>query len=51
MGHPYDIDSFLPLPASVMHVLVAPLPYLWRLPQLVIWNRDRHKIRNPERRA
>jgi len=25
----------------LMHVLVAPLPYLWRSTQLVIWNRDR----------
>ncbi len=25
----------------LMHVLVAPLPYLWRRPQLVLWNRAR----------
>lgn len=29
----------------LMHVLVAPLPYLWRSTQLVIWNRDRHAVR------
>jgi len=34
----------------LMHVLVAPLPYLWRLPQLVIWNRDRHRLRSAEPR-
>ncbi len=34
----------------LMHVLVAPLPYLWRLPQLIIWNRDRHRIRDAESR-
>ena len=25
----------------MVHVLVAPLPYLWRRPQLVLWHRDR----------
>jgi len=25
----------------LMHVLVAPLPYLWRRTQIVIWNRER----------
>ena len=29
----------------LVHVLVAPVPYLWRLPQLVIWNRDRKTLR------
>lgn len=29
----------------LMHVLVAPLPYLWRSTQLVIWNRDRRSVR------
>lgn len=29
----------------LMHVLVAPLPYLWRAPQVVLWNRDRKTIR------
>jgi nitrate reductase gamma subunit len=27
----------------LMHILVAPIPYLWRRAQLVIWNRDRRK--------
>ncbi len=25
----------------LMHVLVAPIPYLWRRPQIVMWNRPR----------
>jgi nitrate reductase gamma subunit len=29
----------------LMHVLVAPVPYLWRSTQLVIWNRDRREVR------
>jgi nitrate reductase gamma subunit len=29
----------------LMHVLVAPVPYLWRSTQLVIWNRDRRTAR------
>ncbi|MCZ7680357.1 MAG: respiratory nitrate reductase subunit gamma [Sandaracinaceae bacterium] len=29
----------------MVHVLVAPLPYLWRPHQLVIWNRDRKSLR------
>jgi nitrate reductase gamma subunit len=29
----------------LMHVLVAPVPYLWRSVQLVIWNRDRRAVR------
>lgn len=32
----------------LMHVLVAPIPYLWRRTQLVIWNRDRHAVRKVE---
>jgi nitrate reductase gamma subunit len=32
----------------LMHVLVAPVPYVWRRVQLVIWNRDRKTIRNAE---
>jgi nitrate reductase gamma subunit len=27
--------------SRLMHILVAPLPYVWRTTQLVIWNRDR----------
>jgi nitrate reductase gamma subunit len=29
----------------LMHILVAPVPYLWRRTQLVLWNRDRRKAR------
>ena len=29
----------------LMHILVAPIPYLWRQTQVVIWNRDRRKLR------
>ncbi|MHB8872916.1 MAG: respiratory nitrate reductase subunit gamma [Myxococcaceae bacterium] len=29
----------------LMHVLVAPFPYLWRRTQLVLWNRDRKTVR------
>lgn len=29
----------------MVHVLVAPLPYLWRPHQLVIWNRERRTLR------
>ena len=32
----------------LMHVLVAPVPYLWRRTQLVIWNRDRRSARKLE---
>ena len=32
----------------LMHVLVAPLPYVWRSVQLVLWNRDRKTIRRAE---
>jgi nitrate reductase gamma subunit len=28
----------------LMHVLVAPVPYLWRSTQLVMWNRDRRAV-------
>lgn len=35
----------------LVHVLVAPLPYLWRRPQLVIWNRDRKTVRKAEEPA
>ncbi|MCR4316347.1 MAG: respiratory nitrate reductase subunit gamma [Planctomycetes bacterium] len=29
----------------LVHILVIPNPYLWRKPQVVIWNWDRHTIR------
>jgi len=28
----------------LMHVLVAPVPYMWRRAQLVLWNRDRRHV-------
>lgn len=33
----------------LMHVLVAPLPYMWRATQVVVWNRDRRAINRRER--
>ena len=30
-----------------MHIFVAPIDYLWRNYQLVIWNQDKKQIRNP----
>jgi nitrate reductase gamma subunit len=35
----------------LMHVLVAPIPYLWRRTQLVLWNRDRRAIRDANARG
>lgn len=32
----------------LMHVLVAPVPYVWRRVQLVLWNHDRKTIRRAE---
>ena len=32
----------------LMHVLVAPVPYIWRSVQLVLWNRNRKTIRRAE---
>ena len=37
----FTIFSF----TRLMHVLVAPIPYLWRSAQLVIWYRDRKTVR------
>lgn len=34
--------------SRLAHFLVFPLPYLWRPAQLVIWNRDRLSLRDPE---
>ncbi len=31
--------------SRLMHILVSPVPYLWRATQLVIWNRDRRAVR------
>lgn len=32
----------------LVHILVVPNPYLWRKPQVVLWNWDRRKIRRAE---
>ncbi|MBL7007388.1 MAG: respiratory nitrate reductase subunit gamma [Planctomycetes bacterium] len=32
----------------LVHVLVVPNPYLWRRPQVVLWNRDRKKVRSAD---
>jgi len=34
--------------SRLMHALVAPIDYLWRPYQRVIWNWDKSKIRNPK---
>lgn len=31
----------------LMHVLVAPVPYIWRSTQLVLWNRERRSAPDP----
>jgi nitrate reductase gamma subunit len=33
--------------SRLMHALVAPLDYLWRPYQRVIWNWNKNKVRNP----
>ncbi|HJM39791.1 MAG TPA: respiratory nitrate reductase subunit gamma [Planctomycetota bacterium] len=38
------IVGFFPF-TRLVHVLVVPNPYLWRRPQVVIWNRDRKTAR------
>jgi len=39
--------GFFPF-TRLVHVLVVPNPYLWRRAQVVLWNRDRHKLRSTE---
>ncbi|MHC5210705.1 MAG: respiratory nitrate reductase subunit gamma [Planctomycetota bacterium] len=39
--------GFFPF-TRLVHVLVAPNPYLWRRTQVVIWNWDRHRVRTRE---
>ena len=34
--------------SRLAHILVFPLPYLWRPSQLVVWNRDRLSLRDTE---
>jgi nitrate reductase gamma subunit len=36
--------GFFPF-TRLVHVLVVPNPYLWRKTQVVIWNADRHRLR------
>lgn len=40
------IILFFPF-TRLVHVLVVPNPYLWRRTQVVLWNWDRSRIRNP----
>lgn len=39
----FSVFSF----TRLIHILVAPLPYLWRPVQLVLWNRERRTLRRP----
>jgi len=39
--------AFFPF-TRLVHILVVPNMYLWRRPQVVRWNWNRHKIRNAE---
>jgi nitrate reductase gamma subunit len=39
--------AFFPF-TRLVHILVVPNMYLWRKPQVVRWNWNRHKIRNAE---
>ncbi len=39
--------AFFPF-TRLVHILVVPNPYLWRRAQVVRWNWDRKKIRNPQ---
>lgn len=39
--------AFFPF-TRLVHVLVVPNPYLWRRTQVVLWNRDRRRIRATE---
>ena len=40
---------FMMIPFSrLVHVLVAPLHYIWRPYQVVVWNWDRRRVRNPD---
>lgn len=34
--------------SRLTHILVAPFPYVWRRPQVVVWNRDREKVGRAE---
>jgi len=40
---------FMMIPFSrLVHLLVAPLHYIWRPYQVVVWNWDRRRVRNPD---
>ena len=43
----YLLIAFFPF-TRLVHILVVPNMYLWRKPQVVRWNWDRHTIRRPE---
>ena len=43
----FFIAALIPF-SRLAHLLVFPLPYLWRPPQLVVWNRDRYALRDAE---
>jgi nitrate reductase gamma subunit len=40
---------FMMIPFSrLVHLLVAPLQYIWRPYQVVLWSWDRKRVRNPD---
>lgn len=43
----FFIAALIPF-SRLAHLLVFPLPYIWRPPQLVVWNRDRLALRDTE---
>ena len=43
----FVVAALIPF-SRLAHLLVFPLPYLWRPPQLVVWNRDRLSLRDTE---
>ncbi|MBI4349928.1 MAG: respiratory nitrate reductase subunit gamma [Elusimicrobia bacterium] len=43
----FVVAALIPF-SRLAHLLVFPLPYLWRPTQVVIWNRDRLALRDPE---
>lgn len=47
MASAFLLIAFFPF-TRLVHILVIPNPYLWRRAQVVRWNWDRKKIRNPQ---
>jgi nitrate reductase gamma subunit len=41
------VIGFFPF-TRLVHILVVPNPYLWRRTQVVLWNRDRSKVRSAD---